>query len=107
MNNKEIINEITEKIKENFHPQKVILFGSYAWGNPAEDSDFVLFLIMESDLRRDKRSRQVQKIFSDRIFPMDIIVYTPSEVKECLEKDSPFIKEILNKEVTLYVQETY
>jgi len=94
-----IVTEIVDKIKAQFKPQKIILFGSYAWGKPTEDSDIDLFLIMESNLRRDKRARQIQKAFSQRTFPLDIIVYTPEEVKLSLERCNPFIREILNKGV--------
>lgn len=100
MAKKTIVTEIVNKIKAQFKPQKIILFGSYAWGKPTEDSDIDLFLIMESNLRRDKRALQVQKAFSQRTFPLDIIVYTPEEVKQSLERGNPFIKEILNKGVS-------
>lgn len=100
MTTKEIVLEIVSKIKNRFKPQKIILFGSYAWGKPTEDSDIDLFIIMESSLRRDKRALQVQKMFSQRTFPLDIIVYTPEEVKQSLERDNPFIREILNQGVS-------
>lgn len=93
------IKEIVERIKLAFHPQKIFLFGSWAWGEPAEDSDIDLFLVMDSDLRRDERSRQVQEIFSDRTYPLDIIVYTPKELEESLARENPFIKEIVSKGV--------
>lgn len=99
---REIITEVVNKIKAQFRPQKIILFGSYAWGDPAEDSDIDLFLIMESHLRRDERSRMIQKIFSDRTFPLDIIVYTPNEVENSLKRGNPFIKEILTKGALLH-----
>lgn len=97
-----IITEVVDKIKVKFQPQKIILFGSYAWGKPAEDSDIDLFLIMESHLRRDERSRMIQKIFSDRTFPLDIIVYTPKEIEDSLKRGNPFIKEILTKGALLH-----
>lgn len=99
---REIITEVVDKIKVKFQPQKIILFGSYAWGKPAEDSDIDLFLIMESHLRRDERSRMIQKIFSDRTFPLDIIVYTPKEIEDSLKRGNPFIKEILTKGALLH-----
>lgn len=102
MTRKKMITEIVKKIKAQFHPQKIILFGAYAWGEPSEDSDIDLFLIMESSLRRDERARQIQKIFSDRTFPLDIIVYTPEEVEKSLKSGNPFIKEILSKGGVLY-----
>lgn len=62
-NKKEIIAEIVDKIKARFLLQKIILFGSYVWGVPTEDSDIDLFLIMESTLRRDERALQIRKVF--------------------------------------------
>lgn len=99
---KEIVTTLIDKIKMQFQPQKIILFGSYAWGEPTEDSDIDLFLIMDSNLRRDERARQVRKIFSDRTFPLDIIVYTPQEVQQSLARGNLFIKEILTKGGVLY-----
>jgi len=96
--NKQLL-QITDKIKTHFNPQKIIVFGSYAWGKPTEDSDIDIFLIMESNLRRDERARQVQKIFSQRTFPLDVIVYTPEEVEQSLKRGNPFIREILNQGV--------
>jgi len=53
MNKKEIIGKIVKEIKTRYQPQKIILFGSYGRGETTEDSDIDLFLIMESNLRRD------------------------------------------------------
>ena len=96
--NKQLL-QITDKIKTHFNPQKIIVFGSYAWGKPTDDSDIDIFLIMESNLRRDERARQVQKIFSQRSFPLDVIVYTPEEVEQSLKRGNPIIREILNQGV--------
>ncbi|MFH1259171.1 MAG: nucleotidyltransferase domain-containing protein [Elusimicrobiota bacterium] len=101
---KKLITEISDKIKTYFHPQKIILFGSYAWGKPNNDSDIDLFLIMDSNLRRDERAVQVSDLFPDRTFPLDIIVYTPEEVEMSLKRDNPFTREILTKGRVLYEQ---
>ncbi|PIU68081.1 MAG: nucleotidyltransferase domain-containing protein [Armatimonadetes bacterium CG07_land_8_20_14_0_80_40_9] len=102
MNKKEIIGKIVKEIKTRYQPQKIILFGSYGRGETTEDSDIDLFLIMESNLRRDERAREVLKIFSDRTFPIDIIVYTPKEVEQSLKRGNPFVREILGKGQVLY-----
>lgn len=102
MDRKEIITEIVNKIKTQFRPQKIILFGSYAWGKPTEDSDIDLFLIMESNLRRDERAVQVSDLFPYRLFALDVIVYTPEEIKLSLKRDNPFVKEILTRGRVLY-----
>ena len=102
MNYQELIPHIVNKIKTQFNPEKIILFGSLVWGNPGEDSDIDLFLIMDSELRRDERARKVQKLFSDRKFPLDIIVYTPLEIEDSIKRGNPFIKEILSKGSVVY-----
>ena len=93
---------IVDKIKDQFHPLKIILFGSYAWGVPDDDSDIDLFVIMESNLRRDQRARQIEKIFSERTFPLDIIVYTPEEIKLSMKRGNSFIHEILTRGGVVY-----
>lgn len=102
MSRKELIKKITHKIRTNFNPQKIILFGSYAWGKPTKDSDVDLFLIMESNLRRDDRAVLISDLFPRRMFPLDIIVYTPEEIELSLKRGNPFTKEILTKGKVLY-----
>lgn len=99
---KETIGGIVKKIKRQINPQKIILFGSYAWGKPTEDSDLDLFLVMDSDLRRDERGAQISALFPHRLFPLDIIVYTPKEVELSLRRGNFFIEEILTKGRVLY-----
>ena len=56
------ISEIISKIANGYKPEKIILFGSYATGNPTEDSDLDLFVIKETDLPKPDRTVQVRKI---------------------------------------------
>ena len=59
---KKTILEITEKIKKKYRPDKIILFGSYAYGEPDEDSDIDLFIIKNTRKRRIYRFVEVKKI---------------------------------------------
>lgn len=102
--NESLIDNIVAKIAQNFHPQKIILFGSYVWGNPYTDSDLDFLVIMDSYLRRDNRSLEISRLFSDRKFPLDIIVYTPDEIKISTMNGNPFIKNILEKGKVLYAK---
>ncbi|MBT3602546.1 MAG: nucleotidyltransferase domain-containing protein [Candidatus Latescibacteria bacterium] len=76
-----IIDQMVQKIVTQFDPFQVILFGSYATGNPTLDSDLDLFVVMPSDLPRHKRSAQIRLLFPSAPCPMDILVYTPQEVE--------------------------
>ncbi len=82
--------------------EKVILFGSYARGNPTPDSDVDLLVVWKT--RRpplDCRMR-ISGLFLDRSFPMDIIVRTPRQVRESLAGFDPFIQEVHSTGKVLY-----
>lgn len=93
---------VTERIKRNIQPKKIILFGSYAYGNPQGNSDIDLFLLIDSEEKPAKRRIKVSKLFLDRTYPLDFVVYTPGELKERLSMNDAFIKEIINKGKVLY-----
>lgn len=99
---KTIINNIVETIVRNVHPEKVILFGSYAWGSPTPNSDIDLLIVVKSSMRRDKRSLEIYRLFTDRTFPLDIIVYTPEEVELCQTMHGSFVKSIMEEGKVLY-----
>jgi uncharacterized protein len=76
----EQIDEITKKIVENFHPKKIILFGSYAYGTPTEEeSDLDLLIVKDSDLPTRSQNRRVRKLLSGSKVPVDILVKTSLE----------------------------
>ena len=94
--------EITDKIVKALKPEKIFLFGSYAYGNPGKDSDIDLLIIMKSSERPAKRRTRVSRLFWDRPVPMDFIVKTPSEIAERMSMGDFFIKKILTKGKILY-----
>ncbi len=65
MISRKTITDITRKIAESLNPEKIILFGSYAWGKPDKDSDLDLFVIMESTERPIKRATSIRDLFKD------------------------------------------
>jgi len=76
------INEIVKRIVENYHPDKIILFGSYANGNPTKDSDIDLLVVKDDNTPKLERNRQVRKYIRDMIIPVDIIVKTNKEFND-------------------------
>lgn len=99
------IKRITRRIVKEYKPEKIILFGSFAYGKPTEDSDIDLFIIKNSKKEKIERERELRRMLFGNNFPaMDILIYTPKEVeKRVLIKDL-FIKEILSKGKLLYVK---
>ncbi|MCK4830241.1 nucleotidyltransferase domain-containing protein [bacterium] len=94
--------EVTDKIVQALKPEKIFLFGSYAYGNPGKDSDIDLLIIMKSSEGPAKRRTRVNRLFWDRSVPMDFVVKTPSEIVERMSTGDFFIKKILTKGKVLY-----
>ena len=72
---------IATVIKEKFHPEKVILFWSYAYGTPTEDSDVDLFIIMKTGISILKQASLIRGELPGNI-PIDVIVRTPEQVEK-------------------------
>jgi predicted nucleotidyltransferase len=101
----DLIQRVTERIARECHPHKIILFGSWAWGKPERFSDLDLLVIMDSEVGRpDIRTMQVRRLLYDFHCPMDLLVYTPEEIKACLQRGNLFIREILEEGRLLYAR---
>ncbi len=73
------IKEAVKRIIDEFNPEKIILFGSYAYGHPSPDSDMDLLIVMNTDIKPHKRSVLIRKALKGIGIPKDIIVKTPEE----------------------------
>ena len=96
---------VIQRLVEHYHPFKVVLFGSQAWGEPDEGSDVDLFIVKETDERFLDRMRTVKRLLYEtgRVpFAMDVLIYTPQEVEQRLSLGDPFICDILNGGLVLY-----
>lgn len=101
---KQTINIIVEKIKNEYKPEKIILFGSYAYGRPNEDSDIDLLIIKNTSERPIDRRVAVRKLVSDpsRLVAFEPIVLTPQEIQRRLDIGDQFFQEIIEKGNVLY-----
>jgi len=95
------IKAFSNAIVREFQPRKIVLFGSYAYGKPTEDSDVDLLVIMPFNRKRGRKSLEIrQRIPAD--FPLDLIVRTPAAITQRLQWGDCFLKEILTKGDILY-----
>ena len=101
---KKIIQKISEKIQREYQPEKIILFGSYAWGKPDMHSDIDIFIIKKTKARHIDRSIEIRRILSEEngMVALDPIVYTPGEAKNRVKLGDDFIKKIMTEGVVLY-----
>jgi len=96
------IRKAAQKIVDEVDPEKIILFGSFAYGEPTPDSDVDLFIVMKTSLRPVDRIRRVSAVLDPRPFPVDIIVRTPAELAEQLRVKDCFVREIIDKGQVIY-----
>lgn len=91
----------SDAIAREFRPRKIILFGSYAYGKPTDDSDVDMLVIMPFNRKQGRKSLEIrQRIQTD--FPLDLIVRTPECIAQRLQWDDCFMQEILAKGDVLY-----
>lgn len=95
------LNTILKRIRL-YHPQKVILFGSYAWGRPSKSSDVDLLVIKPSKKPRHHRIKEVEELIYPSPLPVDVIVYTPQELKRRFELGDFFVSRIVREGKILY-----
>lgn len=76
-----VLLRIVEAIVGQFAPRRIVLFGSRARGDARPDSDYDLFVEMESDLPPRARAVAIGRMFPDRLWSLDVLVYTPDEVR--------------------------
>ena len=97
----EEIQNIVTKIAQEYEPEKIILFGSFAWGKPTKDSDVDLLIIKNTEQSFFERNRTIRKIING-FLPVDILVKTPKEVEKRLILGDFFYKNIINKGKEIY-----
>ncbi|HTU18049.1 MAG TPA: nucleotidyltransferase domain-containing protein [Gemmataceae bacterium] len=95
-----LIRRFARQVAERFQPDKIILFGSYAYGTPHADSDVDILVVMPARNQLDQAVRI--ELACDPPFPLDIIVRTPKNMKWRLEEGDSFLREIVSKGKALY-----
>jgi uncharacterized protein len=95
-----VIRRFARQVAEQFHPDKIILFGSHAYGAPHADSDVDILVVMPARHQHTQAVRIRWAIPAP--FPMDLIVRTPKNLQWRLEEGESFHTEIVTKGKVLY-----
>jgi predicted nucleotidyltransferase len=100
----ELLQTITNRIANELHPQKIILFGSWARGERGPHSDIDLLIVQESTLPRPQRYAEVRRLFWGMGIPMDILVYTPEEFARYQSVPGSFTHTVAHEGRVLYAR---
>ncbi len=97
----EEISRLSEKIVREFQPERVILFGSHAYGNPGPDSDVDLLVVLRFDGRNFWKSLEILNRI-DPPFPVDLLARRPDDTARRYAEGDPLIREALDHGKVLY-----
>ncbi|MFH1707085.1 MAG: nucleotidyltransferase domain-containing protein [Planctomycetota bacterium] len=102
---KGMIQRLAAKIRDEYRPERIILYGSFAYGRPAEGSDIDLLIVKKTDERpldRRVRVRRIADIRDPACPPFSPVVLTPREVEERMAMGDQIIEDILARGEVLY-----
>lgn len=97
---KKVIQKITNTIVSDYNPEKVILFGSYAYGKPNKSSDLDIAVIKNTKKSYHDRLIELRGLIRTTL-PIDFFVFTPNEVDK-YKNTNPMVKEIMDKGKVIY-----
>jgi len=95
------VKELAQQIVERFNPQRIILFGSYAYGQPGPASDVDVLVIMDTPLKETEQAVRICQAI-DYHFGLDLIVRRPETVVHRLALGDSFLAEVLERGKVLY-----
>jgi uncharacterized protein len=95
------IQELRDRIAEEFRPQRIIMFGSFAEGAATECSDLDLLIIMRYAGSGLRKAVEILNRIQPRI-PVDLVVRTPEEIKKRMQANDFFLTDILRRGRVLY-----
>ena len=95
------IRAFANQIAEQFHPERIILFGSYANGRPTEDSDVDLLIVMNTRLREVDKAAEI-RCGLDAPFPLDLLVRRPRTIQKRIAQGDCFLQDAFENGKTLF-----
>jgi HEPN domain-containing protein/predicted nucleotidyltransferase len=98
------LDAILERLIERYDPDRIILFGSRAITATKADGDVDLLIVKETDKRPVDRRVEVERLLADRSVPLDLLVYTPRELRELYAAGDPFIERVVETGRVLYMR---
>jgi len=101
-----LIREIREKLVKYYQPEKIIRFGSPAYGMPDRSSDVDLLIMQRTRKDFFERIRDVSRLFPLRDFALDVLVRTPGELEKRLRWGDFFYEEIVTRRRVFYEKES-
>jgi predicted nucleotidyltransferase len=95
------IEALSQQIAQQFSPDRIILFGSYAYGEPTEDSDVDLLVVLPFEGYPARKASEIRCRVKPE-FAIDLLVRTPEQLCRQLEQHDFFMQDVISKGTVLY-----
>src|SRR5450432_1805973 len=95
------ITSLCKRIALEFRPERIILFGSFAYGTPTDDSDVDLLVVLPFTGKPVRKAIEIRSRIAAKV-PLDLLVRTPEQLADRIAKNDWFMREIVEKGRTLY-----
>lgn len=99
-----LLEEMCRRIREVVDVEKIILFGSHAYGSPTDDSDVDLLVVADTGEHWHQVASRVHGRLAPRLVSLDVVVRTPRQIAAAFTDDGfdPFLREVCRKGKVLY-----
>lgn len=94
--------EMVRRIAAQFHPDKIILFGSHARGQARPDSDVDILIVMPVEGSKRRKATEIDGALADRRIPLDLIVVTPEEFERARHQVGSVLRPAALEGLVLY-----
>ena len=101
MVDEQTIQDLCNRIVQDFQPERIILFGSYAYGNPTPDSDVDLLVVLAFEGKNLYKSLEILNR-ANPTFPIDLLARRPDDTERRYREGDPLIREALDRGKVLY-----
>lgn len=97
-----LLQEVVRRVVAAAEPERIILFGSFAWGTPRADSDLDLLVVTTSQRPPAEQGITIRRALCPHLVPIDVIVRSPREIAARLQLGDPFMREVCERGRVLY-----
>ncbi len=104
MVSREQLEQLSQRIAQEFRPERIVLFGSYAYGEPHAGSDVDLLVVLPFEGSSLRKSLEILERVNPS-FPVDLIVRSPEDTERRLQQGDPLIREALGRGQELFRRE--
>jgi predicted nucleotidyltransferase len=95
------IHALIERIVQAYHPERIVLFGSYAYGTPTVHSDVDLLVVLPFEGKWSRKAVEILNTLEPE-FSVDLLVRTPEQVRQRLALNDFFLREVIERGKILY-----